>query len=242
MVIFGVLLVCGVSFLGLTVWLATKNFRNWISSGAWQLPKLRGFTAVLLTWIGSFLLFLVFWLTQYPYYRMFYLPALILLLGLILKKFKEAFSQEHSFALVSFVFVTMLLNFTFLIYPYSKIEATPPVCLAVRANKIWTNDVIYFADFNCDNWHFKYFNKKTTWRPVTLDDLQALREELIYLRDQGQSSWIDTTTQDLINQSPELANWLAEQTQQSTTYGLSDGKHHIQFTRIVPKMDDLPGE
>jgi hypothetical protein len=185
LVILGVLLVCSLSLLAFTLWNAFNNFRTWWKTGAPELSRLGGFSPVLLTWIGSFLLFLFLWLTQYPYYRLFYLPALILVLGLALRRYKEASSHEHSFGLASFVVVTMLINFTFLIYPYSKIEATPPVHLALKAREIWKDDVIYFADFNCDNWTFKYFNKGTTWRPLTLHDLQALREELVYLRQQG---------------------------------------------------------
>jgi len=237
LVILGVLLVCGVSFLVLTVWLARINFRNWLRTGALEVSGLGGFTPVLLTWIGSYLFFLFLWLTQYPYYRLFYLPALILLLGIVLKKMKKASSQEPSFILASFVFVTMVVNFTFLIYPYSKIEATPPVHLAVKASEMWKDDVIYFADFNCDNWIFKYFNKGTTWRPLTLNDLQALREELIYLRQQGQKTWIDTTTLDQMNQSQELATWLADSVHKTVTYGLTDRKHRIQFTQVEPKAD-----
>src|SRR5262249_3625623 len=58
LVILGVLLVCSLSLLAFTVRLALRNFRTWLKTGAAQLSRLDGFSTVLLTWIGSFLLFL----------------------------------------------------------------------------------------------------------------------------------------------------------------------------------------
>ncbi|MCI0620083.1 MAG: hypothetical protein L0387_00130 [Acidobacteria bacterium] len=235
LVILAILLVCSISLLSFTVWDAFKRSATLWKFPAWDRSR-DGMIPVLLTWIGSFAAFLSLWLTGYPYYRLFYLPALILLLGLLLKRHWNSFTGEHSFVLASFVVVMILINFTFLIYPYSKTEATPPVHLAIKANEIWHDDVIYFSNFNCDNWIFRYFNKGTTWRPVTLKDLQALTDELKYLKSQGRKTWIDATALDQISESEELSEWFARRIQPLQSYGLADRKHRIQFSLITPRL------
>ena len=233
-VILGILIVCSIFLLTFTVWDAFKPSAKVVGFPAGDHSD--DMIPVLLTWIGSFAAFLSLWLTSYPYYRLFYLPALILLLGVLLKRHGNSFASGHSFRLASFVVVMILINFTFLIYPYSKTEATPPVHLAVKANEIWHDDVIYFSEFNCDNWIFKYFNKRTTWRPVTLKDLQVLTDELKYLKSQGTRTWFDATALDQISESEELSEWFGRRIQPLQSYGLSDRKHRIQFSLISPRF------
>jgi len=234
LVILSVLLVCSVGLLTLTLW---QTFRTHADPREMRIikPKTANLLPLLLTWIGSFAAFLFLWLTEYPYYRLFYLPALILLLGILMKRKHRLPAEEHSYALASFVVVMTLINFTFLIYPYSKTEATPPVDLAIKAKEIWKNDVIYYADFNCDNWMFKYFNKRTTWRPITFNDLQDLREEMLYLKSQGKKTWIDVTAFDQMQQSNDLKQWFADEVSMPAWQGLTSEKHRIKFSLLVPR-------
>ena len=67
-----------------------------------------------LLWIAAYVAFLFFWLPQNTFYRLFYLPALILLLGLALASVKD-----KSGALAALVVAIALANFLFLIYPAS---------------------------------------------------------------------------------------------------------------------------
>src|ERR1051325_8164053 len=71
-----------------------------------------------LMWAAVYIMFLFFWLPQNTFYRLFYLPALILLLGLALASVKNARSESR--ALAAFVIVIALANFIFLIYPTSR--------------------------------------------------------------------------------------------------------------------------
>jgi hypothetical protein len=59
--------------------------------------------------------FLFFWLPQNTFYRLFYLPALILLFGLLL----AARPHRISRTLAVFVIAVALANFLFMIYPFS---------------------------------------------------------------------------------------------------------------------------
>ena len=73
---------------------------------------------LLLVWTAVYVVFLFFWLPQNTFYRLFYLPALILLLGLALARVKNA--RAGSRALAAFVIVMALANFLFLTYPSSR--------------------------------------------------------------------------------------------------------------------------
>jgi len=71
-----------------------------------------------LLWTFVYQMFLFFWLPQNTFYRLFYLPALILLLGLLLSAVQNR--RAHSRTLAVFVVAIALANFLFLIYPFSQ--------------------------------------------------------------------------------------------------------------------------
>jgi len=63
-----------------------------------------------LLWTGVYVIFLFFWLPQNTFYRLFYLPALILMIGLAL-----ACGRNASRGLAAFVIAVALANFLFVI-------------------------------------------------------------------------------------------------------------------------------
>ncbi|MGH9426628.1 MAG: hypothetical protein ACRD2L_10060, partial [Terriglobia bacterium] len=94
LVILGVLLVCSIGLLALTLW---ETFRSRpIQRKPAAEPQVEDGLPLLLTWIGSFATFLFLWLTEYPYYRLFYLPALILLLGVLIKRKRQLPADEQN--------------------------------------------------------------------------------------------------------------------------------------------------
>jgi hypothetical protein len=86
-----------------------------------RVPKLRLETRqktvllLALLWTFLYVVFLFFWLPQNTFYRLFYLPALILLFGLLL----AARPHRISRTLAVFVIAVALANFLFMIYPFS---------------------------------------------------------------------------------------------------------------------------
>jgi hypothetical protein len=70
-----------------------------------------------LMWAAVYLVFLFFWLPQNTFYRVFYLPALMLLLGLAFSSVKDTRAETR--ALAAFAIAMTLANFIFLIYPFS---------------------------------------------------------------------------------------------------------------------------
>lgn len=71
-----------------------------------------------LLWTGMYLVFLFFWLPQNTFYRLFYLPALIILIGLALASFTNRPAGKFT---AIFVAALALANFLFLMYPFSSV-------------------------------------------------------------------------------------------------------------------------
>jgi hypothetical protein len=60
-----------------------------------------------------------------------------------------------------------LFNFTFAIIPYSRVSANQAVEFAFRLKPALANGaIVYFSDFNTDDWFARYFNPQTKWRPA----------------------------------------------------------------------------
>ena len=71
-----------------------------------------------LLWTGLYLVFLFFWLPQNTFYRLFYLPALIILIALALASFTNRPAGKFT---AIFVAALALANFLFLMYPFSSV-------------------------------------------------------------------------------------------------------------------------
>jgi hypothetical protein len=193
-----------------------------------------------ITWVGVFVLFLFFWLTSYPYYRLYYLPAVIAVLGGIIKQPGLPVMRERLTMLSSFVCFMLLFNFTFFIYPYSKAEATPPISLALGARQVWNEDVlVLYKESTCDNWMMKYFNPHTTWRQVDITDRNNLDQELGNAVQSGRRVWLDTGILGRLERSTEAKQILLRHGRLSEPWGISNRKHHIQFANLlVHKVTD----
>ena len=189
----------------------------------------------ILWWVGPFFLFQFFWLTQFPYYRLFYLPGGIIGLGLLLKKYGLFQPLRNTHAVPIFLMVLVLSNFTFMIYPYSKAEASPPVRLALEAQRMWGSDVVvYYQRLNGDDAILKYFNPQTIWRPINAENHQAFENDLLQTLKLGKSVWMDTTALDYFNQSPTRRTWLLDHVELSPPWGVSGRKQlRIEFVRII---------
>jgi hypothetical protein len=122
-----------ISLIGITGFLIFDVFRSllhhrWVR--AFRLET-RQKTVLLLSllWVLVYVVFLFFWLPQNTFYRLFYLPALILLLGLLLASIQDKTSKPRTLA--AFVIAVALANFVFMIYPFSR-EGAPNSGVVMR--------------------------------------------------------------------------------------------------------------
>ena len=185
-----------------------------------------------LVWLAGFLAFLSVWLTEYPYYRLFCLPAFVLMLGSLLRR-TNLRGRQLSHPLPAFVVLMASLNLVMYIGPYAQVEASPPLHIALQARAIWTGDVVVYYDrFTCDNWWMKYFNMRTRWRKAELGRHGLLAKEVHGTIGSGHRVFLDTGVLAHLEANSEDPNSSELNLSRGPKLGISDGKHHIQFVEI----------
>jgi hypothetical protein len=177
-----------------------------------------------IVWALVYLVFLSFWLPQNTFYRLFYLPALILLMGVALSSFKRTRARPRM--LVLFVVAVALANFLFLIYPFSHVEKYPPLSFALQMNREWpAGTVIYFGADNADAALIRYFNPGTRWKKVS----PKMFESDI---DEGGTVWLETTAIDRLSSTAEGLEWLKKHAPGDSVKELNDGAYKIRFIQV----------
>ena len=187
-----------------------------------------------LAWTALYLIFLFFWLPQNTFYRLFYLPALILLFGLALSSFRTEASRPRRITAL-FVVAVALANFLFLIYPFSRVEKYPPLAFALRMNHEWpTGTVIYYAAQNSDKALVRYFNPSTTWKllPQSFETLDAEIDD-IYRK--GNAAWLENTAITQLKSTHEGRQWIDRHMQKEKWIELDDKAYNIAFLQVIPE-------
>jgi hypothetical protein len=189
------------------------------------------FAKLCILWVTIFVAFLFFWLPHNTFYRLFYLPALILLGAWF--TYRRPVQSSPRYRLALFVAIMALANFLFSILPYAHIEKNPPLSLALELNKAWPpGTVVYYASENSDNNLVRYFNPNTEWR--LLSDYRQLSTEVPASYNQGKSVWLETTAIDRLLMQPEGTEWLARHVKLESTRELVDRAYGIRFLQVNP--------
>ncbi len=191
-------------------------------------PRQKTVLLLALAWAGVYLVFLFFWLPQNTFYRVFYLPAIPILLGLALAAFPHTASRR-TFATAAFVIAAGLANFLFLIYPFSHVEKYPPLAFAFQLNREWPpGTVIYYGSQNSDEALVRYFNPGTEWRLLSADlpvDTGAWPET---------GAWLETSAIDRLSSTSEGARWLQSHTRPESSHELNNGAYRLRFIQLGP--------
>jgi hypothetical protein len=181
-----------------------------------------------LAWTGVYLVFLFFWLPQNTFYRLFYLPALIIVLGLALASVRN--TRPGSRALAAFVIAAALANFLFLIYPSSYAEKYPPLAFAQQLNREWpAGTVIFYRDESSDVSLVRYFTPQTRWMRMHLKFMDDPNAEMRKVYAEGGTVWFETSAIDAF-QSDE---WFQKHARMETLRELNDGAYRIRFIQIL---------
>lgn len=226
---------CGVFFVVHLL----RNIRRPRESELWQDPtrSRRSAAWICISWMAPFLAFLLFWLTEWPYYRLFYLPAFIGLVALLVERQRRTSGPSRSYALAGFAALMTLSNFIFLIYPFSKSDATPPVHLAMGASSVWNeNSVVFYREFSVDNRMFQYFNRQTRWETLN-SDVSQFKNDLCSLNGSGYETWIDLSGLNYLASFQDAETWL-EGVELYDNPNLVNSKHEIHFVQLVPSCEE----
>lgn len=218
------------------VGLAVRTFRvRRITVTASSKPALdlRNIVIICLTWTVIYLGFLFFWIPQNTFYRLFYLPPMIVLLGVILDRYRTPGVIRSRAALA--VAIIVLLNFLFLIYPYAHVRQDTPLALAYQMNNHWSRQTtVYYSQEHSDRDLLAYFNPTSNWKKIETIDLVALESELSEIQSRGGNAWLETTASKKIQQIEGGAEWLARHGDPQSERALINSAYDMRLLKIVP--------
>jgi hypothetical protein len=191
-----------------------------------------------LVWTIPYLLFLFFFIPQNTFYRLFYFPAIILLIGTLLAPF-EIFKQKRRWRLAALVVALSLYNFLFYIYPNSGVRENTPLALALRANEVWSGKTVVFHvpntaafdSLDTNNRLVRYFNPSVVWKPLNFITLEEFERELQASGAGGETVWLDAAAIDKLAANAQTARWLADNSRETE---LNLPAHRMKYVRIVP--------
>jgi hypothetical protein len=196
-------------------------------------PRQKYLLVLLLVWTFMYVVFLFFWLPQNTFYRLFYLPALILLFGLGLSSF--TYKTSKSSRLVVFVTAVGLANFLFLIYPFSHVEKYPPLAFALQLNREWrAGTVIFYGAESSDVSLVRYFTPAIQWRRMHLKFMNNAYAEMAEIYSKGGTVWFETSLLNGYASNPYGARWLETHTRPETLKELNDGAYKLRFVQVLP--------
>jgi len=189
-----------------------------------HVPPLTFPLRIALVWLASYALFLFFWLPWNAFYKLFCLPAIIV----IMAEFLMQYRGPRHYRLALFVAAMALANLSIYIYPYSRTDYNQSLRFAHRMSHIWPDQtVVYYREFTTDNCFVAYFNPSTTWKRVDPAGGSATFSESTG-RDlaAGHQVWLDSTAAEAL-----AKDWPGVTSQFDAMQADATPKHPIQFYR-----------
>jgi hypothetical protein len=222
----------------LLCYLIIKNFRRpSLKSLRLLLKDSRSRPVILMSviWIAVYLAFLFVWLPQHTFYRLFYLPPVILFVGLLATARYQFLTYRPTYRLALLALVIGLANFLFSIYPYSHVEKVPPTKFALEMSHEWApGTVVYYTFENSDMSLVRYFTPSTTWTLLQNPVPKTLDDQLSDIYGKGSSAWLETTAIDRVASTPQGAEWLAAHAKKGSRREVKEKGFRIEFVQVMP--------
>ena len=230
-----------IAWVGLFLTLVIKVVRSFKNPGWTWLKAIkqdstrRRLAQICLLWWFVYLLVLYLYIPHHAFYRLFYLPALIMLLGLVLNSYQLSTGSSRKYRLAIFVALFAITNFLTVIFPAAHVEKYPPLALALEMNKVWPrNTVVYYGASNSDNRLVKYFNEGTNWKKLDLEHAEQLELDLQTAQAGGVNTWLETSAIDQLAASSSGSEWLKQHIRAESQRALITKAHNIRFVQVGP--------
>jgi len=143
-------------------------------------------------WLATYAVFLFFWLPSNTFYKLFCLPAIIVIIAQLLSGYRG----PRRYRLALLVATMALANLAFYIFPYSRPDYNQALRFAQRMGQVWPEGtVVYYSDFIVDDWYIRYFNPRTTWKQIDpVKGVANFAEDAQHDLAAGHEVWVDGTT------------------------------------------------
>lgn len=166
--------------------------------------------AIAVVWILVYAGFLLFWEPWQTYYRVFYVPAIAVLVAVALSRLRRSlfgsaiFNRRLTFGLC---LVSLgLLNLALFIAPNMRSDSNALVEAARRTG--WDDHtVVFFADRNEADTAFEYFNPSSDWHRLSRSTLSGLDSDISATYNQGGNVWLNRSAAKLVGN-----DWLSART------------------------------
>jgi hypothetical protein len=186
-----------------------------------------------IVWIATFFIFQYFFIPQHTYYRLFYLPAILVLIGTYLVQYEAMPRRARRYRAALLVAAIAVSNLIFYILPLAQARNYPPLAVALKLNEAWPpGTIVFFASRNSDNSLVRYFNPAAVWVEVNRETIAA---EARKLQPGAQSVWLETSLVDLYAATSEGKRWLETHTVREPHYEFVNDKYRLQFYRLKPE-------
>lgn len=163
----------------------------------WPIPpeardSWKRFTPPLLVWIATYTLFLLIWEPYVLHYRVYYVPAVVLMFVLLLSNYHRTTTTLPSGAAAFTVGALFLLNLAFFIAPQMRDKSNTVFAAARESHSKWDGrTIIYFADRNSIDRAFQYFNEQPEWHEASAREIMKLDDEIERSYRDGGSVWLN---------------------------------------------------
>ena len=187
-------------------------------------------TTLCIIWALVYIVFLFFFIPQNAFYRLFYLPALVILVATLLATIERSPGHVRRYRAALLAAAVFFSNLTLSQYPSTQVRANPPLQIALTMNRTWpAGTTVYFASSNSDNLLVKYFNPGSVWIEASPE---VLMRDVAVLPPSGRSGWLETTVIDQLEATAEGKAWLDAHTLVRPEYELMNRKYRIRFRQM----------
>ena len=143
-------------------------------------------------WLATYAVFLFFWLPSNTFYKLFCLPAIVVIMAHVLTGYRG----PRRYRLALLVATMALANLAFYIFPYSRPDYHQALRFAHRMGHVWSDrTVVYYSEFIVDDWFIRYFNPRTTWKQIDpVNGVANFAQDAERDLAAGHEVWVDGTT------------------------------------------------
>ena len=158
---------------------------------------------VAVVWLVAYVIFLFFWLPSNTFYKLFCLPAIIVIVAHVLMGYQVSHQRPRRYRVALLVVTMALANLAFYIFPYSRPDYNQALRFAHRMGRAWSDrTVVYYSDFIVDDWFIRYFNPRTTWKQIDpVNGVANFVQDADRDLGAGHEVWVDGTTAVALAQS-----------------------------------------
>jgi hypothetical protein len=182
-----------------------------------------------LAWTIAYVAFLCCWLPKDTFYRLFYLPPLIILLTTA-----PVLRGDRARLLALVAAALCAWNFTVFIYPHSKTKTNEVLSFALRHHNDWERaSAVVYRDFHSDLWTISYFNPQLSWLAMPSPDAGAVERCRFDLAQKHHSLWLEGTAYDALAAVPAGQSWLDRHVDGTHSFLYTSPSHRIRFYRVV---------